>query len=64
MLDHFIESFGRLRDELLNETLFRPLAQAASRSDAVGRLERRTTALAVWMKTRSEFVFTCHTRRI
>lgn len=35
MQNAFIESFnGRLRDELLNETLSTSLAQAASRSDA------------------------------
>ena len=61
----FIESFnGRLRDELLNETLFSSLAQArvalgcwrADYNDA------RPHSQLGW-KTPSEFAFTCHPRR-
>ncbi len=51
MQNAFIESFnGRLRDELLNETLFTSLARLASRSDAGGRLQQRTTTLATRME--------------
>jgi putative transposase len=47
----FIESFnGRLRDELLNETLFTSLAQARVASDVGDRLQRRTTTLATRME--------------
>jgi len=61
----FIESFnGRLRDELLNETLFTSLAQArvalgcwrADYNDA------RPHSQLGW-KTPSEFAITCHPRR-
>ncbi|QOZ48646.1 IS3 family transposase [Bradyrhizobium sp. CCBAU 53340] len=61
----FIESFnGRLRDELLNETLFTTLAQARValgcwRADYNN--ERPHSQLG-W-KTPSEFAFTCHPRR-
>ena len=55
---------GRLRDELLNETLFTSLAQArvalgcwrADYNDA------RPHSQLGW-KTPSEFAFTCHARR-
>ena len=65
MQNAFIESFnGRLRDELLNETLFTSLAQArvalgcwrADYNDA------RPHSQLGW-KTPSEFAFTCHPRR-
>jgi len=65
MQNAFIESFnGRLRDELLNETLFTSLAQArvalgcwrADYNDA------RPHSRLGW-KTPSEFAFTCHPRR-
>jgi putative transposase len=65
MQNAFIESFnGRLRDELLNETLFTSLAQArvalgcwrADYNDA------RPHSRLGW-KTPSEFAFTCHSRR-
>ena len=48
MQNAFIESFnGRLRDELLNETLFTSLAQARVGAWILaGRLQRRTTTLA------------------
>jgi putative transposase len=62
MQNAFIESFnGRLRDELLNETLFTSLARPASGLDAGGPI---TTAQdhTRW-KTPSEFAFTCHPRR-
>ncbi len=64
MQNVFIESFnGRLRDELLNETLFTSLAQArvalgcwrADYNDA-----RQHSRLG-W-KTPLEFAFTCHPR--
>ncbi|WP_035723648.1 IS3 family transposase, partial [Bradyrhizobium sp. ARR65] len=54
MQNAFIESFnGRLRDELLNETLFTSLAQV--------RVTLPHSQLG-W-KTPSEFAFTCHPRR-
>jgi putative transposase len=65
MQNAFIESFnGRLRDELLNETLFTSLAQArvalgcwrADYNDA------RPHSQLGW-KTPSEFAMTCHPRR-
>lgn len=65
MQNAFIESFnGRLRDELLNETLFTSLAQArialgcwrADYNDA------RPHSQLGW-KTPSEFAITCHPRR-
>jgi putative transposase len=65
MQNAFIESFnGRLRDELLNETLFTSLAQArialgcwrADYNDA------RPHSQLGW-KTPAEFAFTCHPRR-
>ncbi len=65
MQNAFIESFnGRLRDELLNETLFTSLAQArvalgcwrADYNDA------RPHSRLGW-KTPSEFAITCHPRR-
>jgi putative transposase len=65
MQNAFIESFnGRLRDELLNETLFTSLAQArvalgcwrADYNDA------RSHSQLGW-KTPSEFAFACHPRR-
>ncbi|MGY3591831.1 transposase InsO family protein [Bradyrhizobium sp. USDA 4341] len=64
MQNAFIESFnGRLRDELLNETLFTPLAQARVvlgcwRSDYN---EARPHSQLGW-KTPSEFAFTRHSR--
>ncbi|MHC2275614.1 transposase InsO family protein [Bradyrhizobium diazoefficiens] len=60
----FIESFnGRLRDELLNETLFTSLAQARVelghwRADYN---DTRPHSQLGW-KTPSEFAFTCHPR--
>ena len=61
----FIESFnGRLRDELLNETLFTSLAQARvvlERWRADYNDERRHSQLG-W-KTPSEFAFTCNPRQ-
>ena len=65
MQNAFIESFnGRLRDEMLNETLFTSLAQArvalgcwrADYNDA------RPHSRLGW-KTPSEFAVTCHPRR-
>src|SRR5436190_3217439 len=61
----FIESFnGRLRDELLNETLFTSLAQARV---ALGcwRADYNNTRphSQLGWKTPSEFAFTCHPRR-
>ena len=65
MQNAFIESFnGRLRDELLNETLFTSLARArvalgcwrADYNDA------RPHSRLGW-KTPSEFALTCHPRR-
>ena len=52
MQNAFIESFnGRLRDELLNETLFTSLAQARVGAWMLaGRLQRRTTTLAARME--------------
>ncbi|MEY9643807.1 transposase InsO family protein [Bradyrhizobium elkanii] len=52
MQNAFIESFnGRLRDELLNETLFTSLAQARRRAPMLAdRLQRRTAALAARME--------------
>ncbi|MGY4329357.1 hypothetical protein ACVWWG_003774 [Bradyrhizobium sp. LB7.2] len=61
----FIESFnGRLRDELLNETLFTSLAQArvALACWRVDYSEARPHSQLGW-KTPSEFAFTCHPRR-
>src|SRR4051794_15078439 len=65
MQNGFIESFnGRLRDELLNETLFTSLAQArvALRCWRVDYNDRRPHSQLGW-KTPSEFAFTCHPRR-
>jgi putative transposase len=65
MQNAFIESFnGRLRDELLNETLFTSLAQARValgcwRADYNGS---RPHSQLGW-KTPSEFAFTFHPRR-
>ncbi|MET4716191.1 IS30 family transposase [Bradyrhizobium japonicum] len=65
MQNAFIESFnGRLRDELLNETLFTSLAQARVtlgcwRADYS---ETRPHSQLGW-KTPSEFAVTCHPRR-
>ena len=61
----FIESFnGRLRDELLNETLFTSLAQArvALRCWRADYNDARPHSQLGW-KTPSEFAFTCHPRR-
>src|ERR1700692_4611070 len=58
----FIESFnGRLRDELLNETLFTSLAQArvALRCWRTDYNDARPHSQLGW-KTPSEFAFTCH----
>jgi putative transposase len=65
MQNAFIESFnGRLRDELLNETLFTSLAQARG---ALGcwRADYNDARLhsGLGWKTPSEFAFTCHPRR-
>jgi putative transposase len=47
MQNGFIESFnGRLRDELLNETLFSSLAQARSLGQLARRLQHRPASLA------------------
>ncbi|UGY29409.1 MULTISPECIES: IS3 family transposase [Bradyrhizobium] len=65
MQNAFIESFnGRLRDELLNETLFMSLAQArvALGCWRVDYNEARPHSQLGW-KTPSEFAFTCHLRR-
>jgi putative transposase len=65
MQNAFIESFnGRLRDELLNETLFTSLAQARValgcwRADYNGS---RPHSQLGW-KTPSEYAFTCNPRR-
>ncbi|UPJ79280.1 IS3 family transposase [Bradyrhizobium sp. 183] len=65
MQNAFIESFnGRLRDELLNETLFTSLAQARVtlgcwRADYNGT---RPHSQLGW-RTPSEFAMTCHPRR-
>ncbi|WP_342734582.1 IS3 family transposase [Bradyrhizobium sp. B117] len=65
MQNAFIESFnGRLRDELLNETLFTSLAQARVtlgcwRADYN---DTRPHSQLGW-KTPSEFAMTCHPRR-
>ena len=65
MQNAFIESFnGRLRDELLNETLFTSLAQTRValgywRTDYNGS---RSHSQLGW-KTPSEFAFTFHPRR-
>src|SRR3954465_8620158 len=61
----FIESFnGRLRDELLNETLFTSLGQArvALGCWRVDYNHTRPHSQLGW-KTPSEFAFTCHQRR-
>ena len=61
----FIESFnGRLRDELLNETLFTSLAQARVGLGCwrVDYNDSRPHSQLGW-KTPSEFAFTCHPRR-
>jgi putative transposase len=61
----FIESFnGRLRDELLNETLFTSLAQArvALGCWRADYNDTRPHSQLGW-KTPSEFAFTCHPRR-
>ena len=66
MQNAFIESFnGRLRDELLNETLFSSLAQAGValgcwRADYNGS---RPHSQLGW-KTPSEYAFTCNPRRV
>jgi len=65
MQNAFIESFnGRLRDELLNETLFTSLAQArvALRCWRTDYNDARPHSRLGW-KTPSEFAFTCHPRR-
>ena len=65
MQNAFIESFnGRLRDELLNETLFTSLAQVRItlgcwRADYN---DTRPHSQLGW-KTPSEFALTCHPRR-
>lgn len=61
----FIESFnGRLRDELLNETLFTSLAQARVelRHWRADYNDTRPHSQLGW-KTPSEFAFTCNPRR-
>jgi putative transposase len=46
----FAESFiGRLRDELLNETLFRSLAHARTALEAWRGLQHQPAALAAWL---------------
>ena len=65
MQNAFIESFnGRLRDELLNETLFTSLAQArvALRCWRTDYNDARPHSRLGW-KTPSEFAFTCDPRR-
>lgn len=65
MQNAFIESFnGRLRDELLNETLFTSLTQArvALGCWRADYNEARPHSQLGW-NTPSEFVFTCHPRR-
>jgi putative transposase len=65
MQNAFIESFnGRLRDELLNETLFTSLAQArvALRYWRTDYNNARPHSQLEWM-TLSEFAFTRHPRR-
>ncbi|CCE10697.1 fragment of Integrase, catalytic domain (part 2) [Bradyrhizobium sp. STM 3843] len=65
MQNAFIESFnGRLRDELLNETLFTSLAQArvALRRWRADYNDARPHSQLVW-KTPTEFAATCNPRR-
>jgi Integrase core domain len=65
MQNAFIESFnGRLRDELLNETLFTSLVQArvARGCWRVDYNDARPHSQLGW-KTPSEFAFTFHPRR-
>ncbi len=65
MQNAFIESFnGRLRDELLNETLFTSLAQArvALRCWRADYNDARPHSQLGW-KTPSEFAATCNPRR-
>jgi putative transposase len=65
MQNGFIESFnGRLRDELLNETLFTSLAQArvALRCWRADYNDHRPHSKLGW-RTPSEFAFTFHSRR-
>jgi putative transposase len=65
MQNAFIESFnGRLRDELLNETLFTSLAQAriALKCWRADYNDARPHSQLGW-KTPSEFAFICHPRR-
>jgi transposase InsO family protein len=65
MQNAFIESFdGRLRDELLNETLFTSLAQArvALGCWRVDYNDARPHSQLGW-KTPSEFAVSCHPRR-
>ncbi len=65
MQNAFIESFnGRLRDELLNETLFTSLAQArvALRCWRTDYNDARPHSQLGW-KTPSEFAATCNPRR-
>jgi putative transposase len=65
MQNAFIESFnGRLRDELLNETLFTSLAQVriALRCWRADYNDHRPHSKLGW-KTPSEFARTCHPRR-
>ncbi|RXG84489.1 IS3 family transposase, partial [Bradyrhizobium zhanjiangense] len=60
----FIESFnGRLRDELLNETLFTSLAQARVTLGCWRADYNNARPLAARMEDPSEFAFTCHPRR-
>ncbi|WP_139020542.1 integrase core domain-containing protein, partial [Bradyrhizobium sp. ORS 285] len=65
----FIESFnGRLRDELLNETLFTSLAQARValrcwRADYNDARPPPPPPPTLGWKTPSEFAATCHPRR-
>jgi putative transposase len=65
MQNAFVKCFnGRLRDELLNETLFTSLAQARVtlgcwRADCN---DARPHSQLGW-KTPAEFAFTCHPRR-
>ncbi|MGY4427587.1 transposase InsO family protein [Bradyrhizobium sp. F1.13.1] len=64
MQNVFIESFnGRLRDELLNETLFTSLAQARVTLGCwrVDYNDTRPHSQLGW-KTPSEFAMTCHPR--
>jgi transposase InsO family protein len=64
MQNAFIESFnGRLRDELLNETLFTSLAKARGPCAVARRLQRGAPSLTDRMATPDEFAHTFNPRR-